>query len=417
MLDNLHGNLTTLDENTTYGYILYKGHYLNEINENATIEEVVEALNQEGNEFTYIELNIPAGKSSSDVTDMDNIHAYTYDEENGFSETDKVWTWENDEIYTLWEIPNENYHFVSVNNENTINNSYTFTYTNSRNQTLECINELIPDTFDIRVNKYYDETVGGTTYTGSVEGAVLQVWNADKSEMLAEQTVDETGYVTFAELEADDYVLVEADAPDHFVIADDIAFTVNEDGTITTEDTENVGTDDTGMYLKMKDEMEDGTITIQKFEDDGETPLAGVTYTLYDSEDQVIDTKTTGENGKATFTDIPFGDYTIVETKTADGYSLLAEPISVTIPLVMTAEEAQANDADTSQAFYDATTDSYIFFTLTYHVTDDATFVLPTTGSNNLAVMAMGGIGMLIVLAGGWLVYRRKKGYKGIINL
>ena len=66
---------------------------------------------------------------------------------------------------------------------------------------------------------------------------------------------------------------------------------------------------------------------------------------------------------------------------------------------------------------YDEATDSYIFFALTYNVTDDVTFVLPTTGSNNLAVMAMGGIGMLIVLAGGWLVYRRKRGYKGIINL
>lgn len=411
------GQPASLDEDATYRFVLYKGRYIDAISAAKTVEEMASALTNRNIPFSYIELNVPAGNTVSDTLDMANIYKYTYDKENGISQTNSLWTWENNAQYMLWEVPSEDYEFTSVNGSETMQNTYSFTYTNTINQQLICENELIPDTFDIRVNKYYAETVGGTTYTGSVEGAVLQVWNADKSEMLAEQTVDETGYVTFAELEADDYVLVEADAPDHFVIADDIAFTVNEDGTITTEDTENVGTDDTGMYLKMKDEMEDGTITIQKFEDDGETPLAGVTYTLYDSEDQVIDTKTTGENGKATFTDIPFGDYTIVETKTADGYSLLAEPISVTIPLVMTAEEAQANDADTSQAFYDATTDSYIFFTLTYHVTDDATFVLPTTGSNNLAVMAMGGIGMLIVLAGGWLVYRRKKGYKGIINL
>ena len=106
----------------------------------------------------------------------------------------------------------------------------------------------------------------------------------------------------------------------------------------------------------------------------------------------------------------------MVETKTAEGYSLLAEPISVTIPLVMSAEEAEDNNADTTQAFYDEATDSYIFFSLTYNVTDDATFVLPTTGSKNLAAMAVGGIGALVIFTGAWLTYRRKKGYKGILN-
>lgn len=267
------------------------------------------------------------------------------------------------------------------------------------------------DVFDIGVNKYYSEEVGGTTYIGAVEGAVLQVWNADKSEMIDEQTVDETGYVTFAELEAGDYVLVEAEAPDHFVTANDISFTVNKDGTITTENSDNIGTDDDGMFLKMKDEMEDGTITIRKYEDDGKTPLAGVTYNLYDADDQVVDTKTTGEDGTVTFTDIPFGDYTIVETATASGYNLLTDPINVTIPLVLTSDEADEKNADTTQAFYDQDTDSYIFFAMSYDITDDAIFVMPTAGGNNFAVMAFGGMGALIFLADAWMMYRRKKGF------
>ena len=411
------GNPATRDEDATYRFILYKGHYLSDIDDSSSLKDVAESLTEKGIEFSYIELNVPAGSTASEELSLADIYVYNYDDTNDFTVTDQQWTWDNDESYTLWEILDENYSFDNVSGGETINNAYTFTYTNSRNQTLECVNELIPHTFDIRVNKYYSETIGGTTYAGAVEGAVLQVWNADKSEMLAEQTVDKTGYVTFTELAAGNYVLVEAEAPEHFVIAEDIPFTVNKDGTITTENLENIETDEKGMFLKMKDKMEDGSIIIQKYEDDGETPLAGVTYNLYDSNDQLVDTKTTGEDGKVTFTEVPFGDYTIVETKTAEGYNLLAEPISVTIPLVMTADDAQANDADTTQAFYDKDTDSYIFFALTYNVTDDVTFVLPTTGSNNLAVMAMGGIGMLIVLAGGWLVYRRKRGYKGIINL
>lgn len=409
------GQPTSFDEDATYRFILYKGHYIDEISTAKTVEEMASALMNSDIPFSYIELNVPAGNTVSETFDMANIYEYTYENENGLTQTDNPWSWENNTQYILWEAPSEAYEFVSVNGNETMQNTYSFTYTNAINQQLVCENELIPTTFDIRVNKYYSEEVGGTTYTGAVEGAVLQVWNADKSEMIDEQTVDETGYVTFTELEVGDYVLVEAKAPDHFITASDIAFTVNKDGTITTKNSDNIGTDDNGMYLKMKDEMEDGTITIQKYADDEKSPLAGVTYTLYDSADQVVDTKVTGEDGKVTFTDIPFGDYTIVETQTADGYSLLAEPISVTIPLVMTAEEAHANDADTTQAFYDKDTDSYIFFDLTYNVTDDATFVLPTTGSNNLAAMAMGGIGFMIILAG-WLTYKRKKGYKGIIN-
>lgn len=405
------GNPEALEEDATYRYILYKGHYMTGIDGTSSVDDVVATLKEEGTEFSYIELKVPAGKTVSSQLSLADIYAYDYSSADGFTATDTAWTWENDASYTLWEIPSENYTFDNVNGGETINNAYTFTYTNTRNQTLECVNELVPTTFDIRVNKYYSEEVGDTTYTGAVEGAVLQVWNADKSEMIDEQTVDETGYVTFAELEAGDYILVEAEAPDHFVTANDISFTVNKDGTITTENSENIGTDDDGMFLKMKDEMEDGTITIRKYEDDGKTPLAGVTYNLYDADDQVVDTKTTGEDGTVTFTDIPFGDYTIVETATASGYNLLTDPINVTIPLVLTSDEADEKNADTTQAFYDQDTDSYIFLAMSYDITDDATFVMPTAGGNNFAVMALGGMGALIFLAGAWIMYRRKKGF------
>lgn len=409
-----NGEPAALEEDAAYRYILYKGHYMDGIDGSSTAGEVIAALKEKGTEFSYIELNVPAGETGSDQLSLADIYAYNYNDTDGFTATDTPWIWENDASYTLWEIPDENYSFSNVNSDETINNAYTFTYTNTRNQILECVNKLVPKTFDIRVNKYYSEDMDGTTYSGAVEGAVLQVWNADKSEMIDEQTVDETGYVTFTELEAGDYVLVEAEAPEHFVIAGDIAFTVNKDGSITTENSDNVGTDGNGMYLKMKDEMEDGTITIRKYKDDGKTPLAGVTYNLYDANDQIVDTKTTGEDGSVTFTDIPFGDYTIVETETADGYNLLMDPIEVTIPLVLTSEEAGEKDADTSQAFYDKDTDSYIFFAMSYNVTDDATFVLPTTGSNNLTAMAVGVTGILIISAGAWMTYRRRKILKQI---
>ena len=205
-------------QHTDLSYI--KGTILSDIDDSSSLKDVAESLTEKGIEFSYIELNVPAGSTASEELSLADIYVYNYDDTNDFTVTDQQWTWDNDESYTLWEILDENYSFDNVSGGETINNAYTFTYTNSRNQTLECVNELIPHTFDIRVNKYYSETIGGTTYAGAVEGAVLQVWNADKSEMLAEQTVDKTGYVTFTELAAGNYVLVEAEAPEHFVIAE-----------------------------------------------------------------------------------------------------------------------------------------------------------------------------------------------------
>ena len=129
-----------------------------------------------------------------------------------------------------------------------------------------------------------------------------------------------------------------------------------------------------------------------------------MTYNLYDADDQVVDTKATSEDGTVTFFVISFGDYTIVETATSSGYNLLIYPIKVTIPLVLTSGKADEENSDTTQAFYDKDTDSYIFFAMGYDITDDTTFVMPTAGVNNFTA------GVLIVLAGVWMMYRRRKG-------
>ena len=39
-----------------------------------------------------------------------------------------------------------------------------------------------------------------------------------------------------------------------------------------------------------------------------------------------MDTKTTGEDGKLEFVDLPFGNYCLIETKTQEGYQLEEEP-------------------------------------------------------------------------------------------
>lgn len=47
-------------------------------------------------------------------------------------------------------------------------------------------------------------------------------------------------------------------------------------------------------------------------------------------------------------------------------------------------------------------------------MTDDAKFVLPTTGSNNLAVLGLESIGVLIILADVLFAYRKRKGLESL---
>ena len=73
--------------------------------------------------------------------------------------------------------------------------------------------------------------------------------------------------------------------------------------------------------------------------------------------------------------------YTLKETKTLPGYSLLKDSISVTIPKTLTAEEAKAQKADLSKGKYNDADDTYDFYDLVYKVTDHAIPGVPMTGA------------------------------------
>ncbi len=76
-----------------------------------------------------------------------------------------------------------------------------------------------------------------------------------------------------------------------------------------------------------------GQIKIIKYADNKETPLQGVTYELSDSDGNVLSTEVTGSDGIAVFEDLYPGVYTLVETAAAEGYSLLKDEITVTLPM------------------------------------------------------------------------------------
>ena len=107
------------------------------------------------------------------------------------------------------------------------------------------------------------------------------------------------------------------------------------------------------------------------------------------------------------------GTYQITELKTKDGNALLKEPIIVTLPMTMTADEAnEYGNVDFSSAKEDKNySGKWYFYECLYEITNNATFKMPMTGDDGKWKYGFIGLGMAAALASVWLVYetRNKK--------
>ena len=122
--------------------------------------------------------------------------------------------------------------------------------------------------------------------------------------------------------------------------------------------------------------------------------------------------RTTDMNGEVSFENLDHGKYQITEVKTQGGYSLLKDPIIVTLPIQMTEEEAEKyGNVDFDKGKEDVSyTDNWFFYDCLYEVTNDYNFKLPSTGGFTdfwTFVPLIGGMGGLAGV--GAIATKRKK--------
>lgn len=149
-----------------------------------------------------------------------------------------------------------------------------------------------------------------------VKGAEFTVYDSEDNEVTT-GTTDENGVIKFGGLVYGNYYYIETKAPEGYVKDNNKHnFTINENGVVLKETVEN--------------EKIVGNINVVKVDEEGNV-LPNAEFTLYDLEGNIIETGVTNENGLVTFTNIPYGEYEIKETKAPVGYNLSSKVLNVSV--------------------------------------------------------------------------------------
>lgn len=166
------------------------------------------------------------------------------------------------------------------------------------------------------------------------------------------------------------------------------------------------------------------TIIKNGIDSDGkEKPLKGVEFQLQKAGDdwQPIAGETargasTGTEGKLVFSDLAEGNYLLTETKTLPGYTLLKEPVKITIPYTVEASPDTGTSYVASDDVIGVTDGNKTkYYNLTYTITNGQSFDLPQTGGTTTgrfmrcgAVLSVTAAGVLLCQRAGRRRWREK---------
>ena len=136
-------------------------------------------------------------------------------------------------------------------------------------------------------------------------------------QQISSGTTDDSGIITFADLSLGSYYYAETAALPGYVLDSTLyPVSITEGGKLVTVTATNF--------------LARGNVSVLKTDETG-APLAGVHFTLANSNGQIVAEGDTPDDGKLTFTGILLGSYTLQETATVEGFVLNSEPIPVEV--------------------------------------------------------------------------------------
>ena len=164
---------------------------------------------------------------------------------------------------------------------------------------------------------YTRVTLTKTDITGqkTLPGATIEVKD-EQGKVIYRETTDANGQLPQIPVAPGTYTFKEVYAPDGYALNEaEMRFTVDADGNVTGDTT--IRDDYTRFSLRKVDESG--------------KPLAGVMFGLKKADGMLMMTAKTGAKGMATFEKVPFGTYTLVETRALPGYLKADTEIKITV--------------------------------------------------------------------------------------
>ncbi|TCM99581.1 LPXTG-motif cell wall-anchored protein [Paenibacillus sp. BK033] len=159
----------------------------------------------------------------------------------------------------------------------------------------------------------------------ALSGATFALYRQSGSDRILVNTLTTgaDGKVEFKKLLYGNYVLIETAAPVGYQL-DATERPVKIDSTTAV----NLIIDNAKILV---------SLTVLKQDKDNHDPLSGATYNLFRQSGAVrtlVNTLTTGADGKAVFTNLPYGDYVLLETAAPSGYVLdtTEHPVAINSP-------------------------------------------------------------------------------------
>ena len=164
---------------------------------------------------------------------------------------------------------------------------------------------------------YTRVTLTKTDITGqkTLPGATIEVKD-EQGNVMHRETTDANGQIPQIPVTPGTYTFKEVYAPDGYALNEaEMRFTVDADGNATGDTT--IRDDYTRFSLRKVDESG--------------KPLAGVMFGLKKADGMLMMTAKTDAKGMATFEKVPFGTYTLVETRALPGYLKTDTEIRLTV--------------------------------------------------------------------------------------
>ena len=254
---------------------------------------------------------------------IDNAYMTAVSDENGHFEFDEIPYGE----YIVREIEAPTGYILS-------DESYPVTVCeDGQTITVRTVNK--PITVEVsKVDVYGEELIGAEMQLENADGKIVDKW-----------TSDGTNHVV-TELPAGDYTLKEIAAPDGYVIATDIKFTVDIYGNVTVENVESTATSENGNPLVV---MVDDTTKVQISKQDITTreELPGAAIQILDKDGKIVEEWISGNNPHFIEAELIAGEkYTLHETAAPDGY-VIANDVEFTVNSDGTVTEVVMKDDTT----------------------------------------------------------------------